>query len=72
MHVKAQTAQFSKYGVRDISRNGNHFDHVHIWDWQVATNPVHAWTIKSNAYNTYICAHNNNDIIDQGVNTVIE
>jgi len=69
--VKAQSARFSKWGVRDISHNGNHFDHVLIWDWGVAKEPVHEWTLTDKAYNTIICAHSIHDIVDDGRDTTI-
>lgn len=70
-HIKAQSAAFSEYGVRDISRNGNHFDHVLMWDWWVCDNPVNEWSLTDRAYKTYICAHMSSDIEDNGtLNTI--
>lgn len=70
-HIKAQSATFSKYGVRDISRNGNHFDHVLMWDWYVCENPVSEWSLTNRAYKTYICAHMIQDIDDNGSQTTV-
>lgn len=69
--VKAQSARFSKWGVRDISHNGNHFDHVLLWDWHVASAPIHEWTLTSKAYKTVICAHYIHDIVDNGRDTTV-
>lgn len=71
-HVKAQSAKFSKYGVYNISGNGNHFDHCHIWDWWIVENPGQEWSINSHAQKTYICAHRISDIYDEGKGTMIQ
>lgn len=70
-HIKAQSATFSRYGVRDISRNANHFDHVLMWDWWVTENPVHEWSLTNRAYRTYICAHLIDEINDNGLYTTM-
>lgn len=69
--VKLQTESYSKYAFRNISHNGNQFDHCLAWDWSVASNPVHEWSILPNAWKTYICAHYIADILDQGSETNI-
>jgi len=70
-NVKAQTADYSIDGVKDINHNGNHFDHCLIWDWYCARSPNHEWSVRSDASMTYICAHQISDIVDEGTETTI-
>ncbi len=71
-NVKLQTATWSKYAFREISHNGNHFDHCLAWDWYAATDPIHEWSIAAGAWKTRIYAHNIADILDLGSNTIID
>ncbi|MCD4740431.1 hypothetical protein K8R43_04560 [archaeon] len=68
-NVKGQSATYSVHGVRDVSHNGNHFDHVLVWDWWAPTNPVNDWSLRNDSSRTYICAHYISDIDDQGRHT---
>jgi len=76
-HIKAQSAVFTEYGVRDICGNGNRFDHILMWDWYAPHNSgtaVYEYSISS-ASNTYINAHawysNGLYVIDEGSNTML-
>jgi hypothetical protein len=70
--VKLQTTTWSKYAFRDISHDGNHFDHCLAFDWYAASSPVHEWSIASGAWRTRIYAHYIVDILDQGSGTIID
>lgn len=70
-NVKGQTISWSIDGFKDIGHDGNHFDHCLVWDWYAATNGNHDWSILSNAYRTYICAHYIDDLLDESSDTTI-
>ncbi|MCD4740430.1 hypothetical protein K8R43_04555 [archaeon] len=70
-HVKGQSAEFSFDGVKSISNDENHFDHCLVWDWYIVENPNYVWSVDSTANNTFICAHANQDVHDEGSNTVL-
>jgi hypothetical protein len=70
--VKGETATYSLDGFKDISHNRNHFYGCLCWDWYVAQNGNYDWSIASNAYDTYICAHRIVALHDEGINTKIE
>lgn len=68
-NVKLQSATRSKDGFKNITGNGNHFDHCLIWDWYGASSPNHEWSITNRADRTYICAGYISDILDEGTKT---
>jgi hypothetical protein len=68
-NVKGESAVYSLDGVKDVSHNGNHFDHVLVWDWWFPTNPNHDWSIRNDSTNTYICSHYLDDVLDEGTGT---
>ena len=77
-HIKAQTAAFTEYGVRNICGNGNHFDHILMWDWYAAHtsgSAVYEYSIDNSASSTYINAHVWHDnglyVNDEGSNTML-
>lgn len=78
-HIKAQAATYTKNGVIGITRNGNHFNHVLMWDWYICENPEYEWSILNpnaqlRARWTYINAHlihnRGSSVLDKGLNTV--
>jgi len=69
--IKMQTADYSKDGFKDINGAQNHFYGCLVWDWYAATAGNHDWSISSEAYGTYICAHYIADILDDGSDTTI-
>lgn len=69
-NIKGQSATFSNYGVKDISFNGNHFDHCLVWDWNVAAG-TNDWIIESRASRTYICAHRFINVLNEGSDTTM-
>ena len=68
--VKGQCGAFTKYGVRDISHNGNYFYDCIIWDWFLADDPnPYTCIIRDDSWETYICSPFKR-ILDNGANTV--
>lgn len=68
-NIKLQAAGRSKDAFKDITGNGNHFDHCIVWDWYAVSDPNHEWSISDRADRTYICAGYIDDISDNGTNT---
>ncbi|MCD4740559.1 hypothetical protein K8R43_05235 [archaeon] len=72
-HLKGQTSTYSRWGLKNIEGNGNHFDHLLTWDWTVAENPEYAIEVSDNSLRTYICAHYIGDewMADNGLKTTV-
>lgn len=72
-NIKAQSGFHTMYGSLNVSRNGNHFDHILWWDWdnQCCPNVVKEWNIRDDAWSTFVEAHHIIDMDDQGSETLI-
>jgi len=73
-HVKSQTAKYSEYGIKNVSGNGNHFDHCLMWDWSYSDVPIYEWWFGVKSYYTIVDnLHNYDDdyILNEGVSTVM-
>ena len=57
-NVKGQATDYTRYGVKNVSKEGNHFISCLIFDWHVTTDDQpYDWIIRSDAYDTFICSH---------------
>lgn len=57
-NVKGQATDYTRYGVKNVSKEGNHFVSCLIFDWYVTSDDQpYDWIIRSDAYETFICSH---------------